>query len=186
MLKHGWSIGRIMANIAILAVGMSTLLAVRASQDMQYTSVGVLGMLLALILTAVTDRALFGRRHRAFWVGFTVAGWMSAAMALSYRQEMRSYILKYGPPIVRAREDFVRQHVAIHVAQLQGISLPDPQVSEWYLLGSLLVELSLGLILGGLIASAVGFFLAAVAIRARRASDVVDPSRRAGAVNVDP
>ena len=99
---------------------------------------------------------------------------------------MRSYILKNGPPIVRAREDFLRQHVAIHVVRLQGISLPDPQVSEWYLLCSLLVELSLGLILGALIASAVGFFLAAVAIRAGRPSDEVDPSRRAGAVNVDP
>jgi hypothetical protein len=99
---------------------------------------------------------------------------------------MRSYVLKYGPPIVRAREDFVRQRVAIHVAQLQGISLPDPQVSEWYLLGSLLAELSRGLILGGLVASVVGFSLAAVAFRARRASDVVDPSRRVGALNADP
>ena len=98
---------------------------------MQCTCVGVLGMLLAPILTVVTDRALFGRSHRAFWVGFTVAGWMCAALALSYRQEMRRHLLSYGPPIVRVREDFVRQRVAIHVAKLQGISLPDPQVSEW-------------------------------------------------------
>jgi hypothetical protein len=63
---------------------------------MQCTSVGVLGMLLALILTVVTDLALFDRRHRAFWVGFTVAGWVCAALALSYREEMRSHLLSYG------------------------------------------------------------------------------------------
>jgi hypothetical protein len=66
MRKRGWSIGRIMADIAILAVGMTTLLAFRASKDMEYASVGVLGMLLALVLTLVTDRAFFGRKNRAF------------------------------------------------------------------------------------------------------------------------
>ena len=63
-----------MTDIAILAVGMTAMLALRTSGDMQDVGVGVLGMFLALILTLVTDRAFFGRKHRAFWVGFAVAG----------------------------------------------------------------------------------------------------------------
>jgi hypothetical protein len=170
MRKRGWSIGRIMADIAFLAVGMTTMLAFRASKDMQDTGVGVLGVFLALILTLVTDRAFFGRKHRAFWVGFAVAGWICSVITLSYRQEARHYLLKYGPPIVRAREDFVRQHVAVYRAQLQGITLADPQFSEWYLLSSLLSEVGLGLVLGGSIASVVGLF-AAAAFRARQVRD---------------
>jgi hypothetical protein len=76
MRQPGWSISRIMADIAFLAVGMTTLLALRSSTDMQDAGLGVLGMFLALILTLVTDRAFFGRKHRAFWVGFAVSGWI--------------------------------------------------------------------------------------------------------------
>jgi MFS family permease len=170
MRKRSWSVARMMVDIAILAVGLTSFLALRSRQDGDNSGVGVLGFVLALVLTVVTDRALFGRRHRSFWLGFTAAAWLCAAMALSHLQQTRRYLLEYGPPVVRAREDFIRQHVAARLAELRGVAVAKPQVSEWYLLCSLLVELSLGLILGGLAASAGGLFTAAVAFIARQAN----------------
>jgi hypothetical protein len=175
MPKPAWSIARIMADIAILAVGLTALPALCSRPN--DSGVGVLGTVLALILTLVTDRALFGRRHRAFRLGFTAAGWLCAALAMSHLQETRRYLLRYGPPIVRAREDFQRQHIAVYVARLQGIELVPPQVSEWNLLCSLFTELGLGLILGGLVASVGGLFAAAVAWIARQADHLVHQSR---------
>ncbi len=156
MPRPAWSVARIMADIAILAVGMTALPALCLRRN--DSGVGVLATVMALILTVVTDRALFGRRHRAFWLGFTAAGWLCAVMALSYLQETRRYLLKYGPPLVRAREDFQRQHIAVHMARQQGIELASPEVSEWYLLSSLFTELGLGLVFWGLVASLGGLF----------------------------
>jgi hypothetical protein len=187
MAKPTWSIARIMADIAVLAAGLATLSALRSRRNMNDLGAGILDMVLALILTIVTDRALFGRRHRPFWIGFTVAGWLCAVMTLSFLQETRRYLLKYGPPVVRAREDFRQQRVAADMAQLQGIVLVTPQVSEWYLLCSLLTELGLGLILGGLAASVGGLFAAAVASRARQADHLADRSRSVAAgASADP
>ena len=112
---------RIMADIAILAVGMTALPALCSRRN--DSGVGILATVLALILTAATDRALFGKRHRAFWLGFTAAGWLCAAMALAHLQETRRYLLEHGPPLVRAREDFQRQHIAVHMARQQGVEL---------------------------------------------------------------
>lgn len=39
MHKRGWPMSRIMADIAILAVGMTAMLALRTSEDMQDTGV---------------------------------------------------------------------------------------------------------------------------------------------------
>ena len=148
-----------MVATAVLAIGTTSLLAFRSPRDMQETGVGVLALVLALILTLATDRASFGERHRAFWLGFAAAGWLCAAMALSNRQETRQYLLSYGPPIVRAREQFQRQqHIAAHEERLRGVDLVTPEVSEIYLACSLFAELGIGLILGGLIASVGGLF----------------------------
>jgi hypothetical protein len=179
MPKPAWSIARIMADIAILAVGLTALPALCSRRN--DSGVGVLGLVLALILALVTDRALFGRRHRAFWLGFTATAWLCAALALSHLQETRRYLLKYGPPIARAREDFQRQHIEAHIARLQGVELVTPQVSEWNLLCSLFTELGLGLILGALVASLGGLFAAAVALLARQADHLAHRSRRVAA-----
>jgi MFS family permease len=179
MLKPTWSVARIMADIAILAVGLTALPALCSWRN--DVGVGVLEMFLALILTLVTDRALFGRRHRAFWLGFTAAGWLCAALALAHLQETRRYLLEHGPPLVRAREDFQRQHIAVHMAELQGIKLVPPQLSEWYLLCSLFAELGLGLVLGSLVASAGGLFAAAVALVASQAGRLAHRSRHVAA-----
>jgi hypothetical protein len=160
MRKQGWSIGRIMTNVAILAAGMSALLAARARGDSQYGEVGVLAIILAMILTIVTDRAFYSRRHRTFWLGFTTAAWLCAALTLSYRRDVHQYLVRYGPPIVRAREDFVRQHVAVRMAQMRGVVLPEPPIPEWRLACSLFVELGLGLLLGALVASVFGLLAA--------------------------
>jgi hypothetical protein len=163
--KHTLSVARLMADIAILAVGLSAFAALGSRRD---SGARVLGMVFALVLTVVTDRAFFGRRHRPFWLGFTVAGWLCAAMALTHLQETRVPLLKYGPPIVRARHDYVMQLIAARRAQMQGLNVVPPRVSEWYLLCSLFAELSLGLLLGGLFASAAGLLTAAVAFIARQ------------------
>jgi hypothetical protein len=179
MPKPAWSIARIMADIAILAVGLTALPALCSRPN--DSGVGVLGTVLALILTLVTDRALFGRRHWAFWLGFTAAAWLCAAVALSHLEETRRYLLKYGPPIVRAREDFQRKHIEAHLARLQGVELATPEVSEWYLLCSLFTELGLGLVLGALVASLVGLFAAAVAWIARLVDHLAHQSRNVAA-----
>jgi hypothetical protein len=178
MPKPAWSIARIMADIAVLAVGLTALPALCSRPN--DSGVGVLGTVLALILTLVTDRALFGGRHWAFWLGFAAAAWLCAALALSHLQETRRHLLKYGPPLVRAREDFQRQHIAAHMARLQGVELVTPEVSEWYLLSSLFTELGLGLVLGGLVASLGGLFAATVAWIARQADHLTHPSRSVG------
>jgi hypothetical protein len=174
MQKHTWSVARMMADIAILAVGLTSFLALRSRQDMNDRGVRVLGLVLALVLTVVSDRALFGRRHRSFWLGFMAAGWMCSAMAMSHLHETRTYLLEFGPPVVRARQDFQWQHIE---ARLRGVAFTPP-VSEWYLLCSLVVEVSLGLILGGMVASVGGLFTTAMAIIARQASDRAHRSQR--------
>lgn len=185
MPKPTWSVARIMADIAILAVGLTALPALCSRRN--DSGVGMLVMVLALILTLVTDRALFGRRHRAFWLGFTAAAWLCTALALSHLQETRRYLLKHGPPLVRGREDFQRQHIAVEVARLQGVNLVPPQVSEWYLLCSLFSELGLGLILGGLVASLGGLIAAAVAFLAHQVDHLAHRSRHvAAAGSADP
>ena len=68
--------------------------------------------------------------------------------------------MEYGPLVVRARQDFQRQHAVARSAELRGVALVTPPASEWYLLCSLFVELGLGLLLGGLVASAGGLITA--------------------------
>jgi hypothetical protein len=51
MRQRGWSISLIMADIASLALGMTTILAFRVSEGVQDTGAGVLGMFPAFILT---------------------------------------------------------------------------------------------------------------------------------------
>jgi hypothetical protein len=179
MPRPTWSVARIMADIAILAVGMTALPALCSRRN--DSGVGILATVLALILTVATDRALFGKGHRGFWLGFTAAGWLCAVIALCYLQETRHYLLKYGPPLVRAREDFQRQHIAVHMARQQGVELAAPEVSEWYLLSSLFTELGLGLVSGGLVASLGGLFAAALAFLARQANHLAHRSRHVAA-----
>ncbi len=170
MSRWTWSVARLMSGIAILAIGLAALLALRPPGVQGDPGVGVLAFLLAAVLAAGADRALFGRRRRAFWLGFTATGWLCAAAAVVFLGETRGYLLEYGPPLVRARQVVQKQHAAAAQARFQGIELATPQVSEWYLLSSLIAEVSLGLAAGLLIASAGGLIAAFVALVARRAA----------------
>jgi hypothetical protein len=158
-----------MAGIAIFSVSLASLLALRPNRVIDDPGVGVLTLLLALILTIGADRALFGRKSRAFWIGFTATGWLCAAVTLINLHEARGFVLKYGPPVVRARQIFVQQHIAAREAEMRGVYLATPQVSEWYLLGSLLTETGLGLALGVLAASSGGLLAVSMALIGRRA-----------------
>src|SRR4051812_11404636 len=112
MRKRPWSVARLMSAIAILAIGLTVLLALRTRQEMDDPGVGILALALALILAAAADRALFGPRGRAFWLGFTAMGWLCAAGTHTHPQETRSYLLRYGPSLVRARDEYRDQRVA--------------------------------------------------------------------------
>ena len=121
MRKLAWSVARMMADIASPGRRPHVIPGSPLAREMDDPGVGVLGWVLALVLTFVTDRALFGRRHRSFWLGFTAAWWLCAAMALSHLQETRRYLLEYGPLVVRARQDFQRQHAVARSAELRGL-----------------------------------------------------------------
>ena len=155
-----------MAAIATLAVSLSELQALRPRQRLAGLDRIALTLLLSLVLTATADRALFGRRHRGFWLGFTVAGWLCAAWAFTHLQETRSYLLRYGPPIVRARNNSL---IAVHWALLRRVP-PPPPPPEWYLLMSMVTELGLGLALGILAASAGGLFAVSLMLLVRQTS----------------
>jgi hypothetical protein len=166
-----------MAAIAILAVGLSASLALGSRRARNDPDVRVLAMALALILTLAADRALFGRRHRAFWLGFTAAGWLCAATVLSFHQDTRRYLRRYGPPLLREHELYQRQLVWARM----GRAPAPPRPPEWHLLASLLAESGLGLALGVLAASAGGLLASSVLLIARRAArlaqrlDLPDP-----------
>jgi hypothetical protein len=168
MPRRSWSLARLTAAIAILCVSLAALLALRPHRVIDDPGVGVLAVALALVLTTAADRALFGGRSRAFWIGFTATGWLCAATTLINLHEVRGFILKYGPPVVRARQVYVQQRVAAEVAELRGVYLATPQVSEWYLLGSLLTETGVGFALGVLAASSGGLLAVSVAVIAGR------------------
>jgi hypothetical protein len=161
-----WSIARLMAAIATLAVGLSVFQVLRPRQGMTGPGLVTLSLVLTLVLTAAADRAFFGRRHRAFWLGLTVAGWLSVVWALTYHQEARRYLLRYGPSIVRARE--VHRNATIWA--LHRRAPPPPRPPEWYLLVSLITEWGLGLVLGTLAAVAGGLFAVSVMLFAQLAS----------------
>ena len=169
MQGRSWSLARLMAGIAILSVSLAALLALRPHEVINDPGVGVLTLLLTVILTIGGDRALFGRKSRAFWIGFTATGWLCAAATLIHLHEVRGFILKNGPPVVRARQVFIQQHIAAREAELRGVYLATPHVSEWSLIGSLLTETGLGFALGVLAASSGGLLGVSVVVIARRA-----------------
>jgi hypothetical protein len=163
MLRHAWSIRRTMVAIAILAVGMAGLLALRPRHLADDAGVAVLTIVLAMILTILTvgaELALRGQGHRAFWLGFTVTGWLCAVTALIYLQDTRRILLRHGPSLVRAREEYQRQFM---FATMRGTP-PPARMSESYLLASLFAELGFGLVLGVLASSAGGLVAAGVAL----------------------
>jgi hypothetical protein len=164
-----WSVGRLMAAVAILAVGLTALLAVCVPQERGDPGMGVLALVVSVLLTVAADRAIFGRRRKGFWLGFTAAGWLCAAGALTYHQESRGYLLRYGPPVARLREDYRRQLAMAAMARENGEDVLVPRPSEWSLLQSLLTETGLGLMVGGLVATAGGLCVAGVAFVARQA-----------------
>src|SRR5262249_19713550 len=65
-----WSVARMMSGIAVLAVGLAVLLALRPAPLVGDGLIGILCFVIAAVLTAATDRAFFARTHRAFWLGF--------------------------------------------------------------------------------------------------------------------
>ncbi len=181
MRRRTWTIARLMADVAIFSVGLAALHALLPFRVGDDPGVGVLTLPLALILTTGADRAVFGGRSRAFWLGFAATGWLCAAVALMNLHATRSYLLRYGPPVVRARQEFLRQHVAVRRAEAAGLVLPPPvPVSEWILLASALTEVGLGLGLGLLAASAGGLVVASPAWIARARGRGESFVRRAG------
>jgi hypothetical protein len=166
MRRRSWSIARLMTAIATLAVGLSVLQALSTRQGRTDPGLAALIFLLTLVLTAAADRALFGRRNRAFWLGFAVAAWLCVALGLSYLQETRRYLLRYGPPLVRARDDY---RIATAWAMHRRVTLP-PRPPEWYLLVSLITEVGLAVAVGTLAAFAGGLFSVSVMLIARQAS----------------
>ena len=176
-MRKRLSVSRLMVGIALLAVGLATLLPLRPRPLFDDPGVTALAATLALVLTAGAGRALFGRRHRAFWLGFTVAGWLCAAGALIQLREVRGVLLRHGPPIVRAREDHIRARVAALRMQSAGVAVAMPEVPEADLFVSMLVETGLGLGLGSLVAGAGGLYAAAVALIARWLAQAITPSR---------
>jgi hypothetical protein len=165
-----------MAALATFAVGLSVLQALAPRQGLTDPGPVVLNFVLSLALTAATVRAVFGRRHRVFWLGFTVAGWLCVALALTYLQETRSYLLRHGPPLVRARD--VHRNATVW-ARHRRVA-PPPRPPEWYLLASLTAELGLGLALGTLAALAVGLFTVSVGHIARQASRLAQRQNLSG------
>jgi hypothetical protein len=193
MSKRNWSVARLMFGIAILAASLASLLALRPDVVLYDAGVSLVVLSLASILTVGADRALFGRRRRAFWLGFTATGWLCAAVAVAHLQETRGFLLEHGPPLVRARVAYREAIVAAAQARLSGravattpapgvpgggsvlvrleageVEVVPPPVSEWYLFASGVAEWSLGLALGLLVASFGGFLGACVASAARR------------------
>jgi hypothetical protein len=158
-----------MSSIAVFAVGLAVLLALRPAPLVGDGLIGILCFLIAVVLTAATDRALFARSRRVFWYGFAATVWLIAALFMTYFHETRRYILDYGPPVVRAREILRKQIAAAHMAQVQGLpAVSPPQVSEWYLLASALTETAIGLLLGILAGALGGLLVAAVAALSSR------------------
>lgn len=169
MTFQSWSIARLMTGVAILALGMAALLALCPRAALDDPSLGVLAFALALILTIESDQVLFGRRYRAFWIGSLATSWLVAAFALSFLQDTRSHLLTYGPPLIRARGEFRQELAAVQRARSIGIELATPEVSEWYLLGSMMTEAGLGITVGLLTAAAGGLLAASVALILRKA-----------------
>jgi hypothetical protein len=158
-----------MSSIAVLAVGLAVLLAMRPASLVSDGLIGILCFLIAVVLTAATDRAFFAGTRRVFWLGFAATTWLCAAFFMTYFHETRRYILDYGPPVVRAREMLRQQMALAHMAQAQGLpAVSTPRVSEWYLLTSALTETAIGLSLGMLAAALGGLLVAAVAALASR------------------
>jgi hypothetical protein len=155
-----------MTAIATLAVGLSVLQALGPRRGGVDLGLGILILALTLVLTAAADRVWFGRRYRAFWLGFTAAGWLCAALTLTYLQETRRYLLRYGPPLVRERDVY---RAATVWAMQRRAPLP-PRPPEWYLLASLLTEVGLALGMGTLAAFAGGLFAVSMVFIARQAS----------------
>ena len=151
MPRSALSVSRLMIGTAALAVGLATLLPLRPHMVRDDPGVAALAAVMALVLAAGADRAAFGRGHRSFWIGFTAAGWLCAATSLVQLRAVRDVILKHGPPIVRAREAFILERIAAQRAQLLGVEMAMPEVSEWRLLMSLAAESGLGLALGVLV-----------------------------------
>jgi hypothetical protein len=158
-----------MLDVAVLAVGLALLLTLRPGPLANDVMIGVLGFLVACVLAVAADRALFARARRAFWLGFAATAWLCAALAMAQLYQVRRYLLEYGPPVVRARQEFIRRIAQAHMAQAQGLSATSPaRVPEWYLLASALTETALGLSLGLLVAVVGGLLAALVARSAAR------------------
>ena len=167
MRRPTWSVAQLMSGIAIFSVSMAALLAILPSRVIDDPGVRVLTVPLALVLTIGADRAFFAR-SRAFWLGFTAAGWLIAIAALVNLQETRRIILKYGPPLVRAREEFVRQHMLYQRAQTAGVDLPFPDTPGINLFGSMLAETGIGIAVGILAASVSGLLAVLMMLIVRR------------------
>jgi hypothetical protein len=169
MRSLSWSIRRTMVAIAILAVGMAGLLALRPRHVADDAGVAVLAVVLAVILTILTvaaELAMGPQGYRAFWLGFTITGWLCAVTALIYLQDTRRSLLRYGPPLAREREKYQRQFM---LATIRGAP-PPTRASEWYLLASLFAELGFGLALGAVASSAGGLVTAGMALIGRHAA----------------
>ena len=119
MPKPTWSVARIMAQIAILAVGLTALLAVRTPQHMGDAGVGVLGLVLALILTSLMTGSSFVRPEASGFLARLHGGGdgLCAAMAATFSSLPGDETLppEIRPAVCASRAKILyRQVVAVH------------------------------------------------------------------------
>lgn len=174
-------VARLMVGMATLAVVLATLSALRTSADPPDLGSILLLLMLASPLAAAADRAMFGAARRAFWGGFAVTGFLVAAGVIYDLPEVHQKLVANGPPIVRVRQEYVRQVAVYHHMQVRlGRTPAGPAAvarpSEWWMLASLLSEVALGLALG-LTVAIPGGLLATLLARAARFADRVRRDR---------
>jgi hypothetical protein len=158
------SMARVMSDIAVLAVALAVMLALRPTPLVGDALIGILCFLIAIVLASAADRAFFAGRHRAFWFGFALTIWLCATFCMTFFNETRRYILDYGPPVVRARRERIKQIALVQMAEARGMPAVTPlPVSEWYLLASALAETGIGISLGIIVAALGGLVVTIVA-----------------------
>jgi hypothetical protein len=160
-----------MVDIGMLAISLAVLMALSSGSSRGDLGYGLVALVVAAILTSAADRAVFGSKRKAFWRGASITGCLVAVLAFAWLQETREFLLAHGPPIVRVRRDLQMRHAMAAQSRAQGIEVVPPRVPEERLALSFFAELTLGLLLGSLIAALGGLFAWGIMSVARRISE---------------
>ncbi len=166
-----------MTLVALMALGMAAIQAMLS----RYGSVGPASLALASAVTIGAERALFGRRHRGFWLGFTATGWALIGSLSAWFIAVRYPILKHGPAILNAREQLKRYRMAVAMSESRGVPVADlgSGPNELYLLASALSEVGVFLFLVTVLASLGGLLVAAILFIAKRVARLRRTTRSA-------